>query len=219
MTKNNTKKSRPDHAEDALYREVWEEVYAQKAYDFARRHARLLIAAAALILVIVATVVTVQRIKISNALELADDYESAMTMSPPLAREALTRLAKKSGGGMGDLALFRAYKLALAGGDRLDAIAKLESLAETGSTRDFRDLALVQLAQLRGDAMTGAEFQNMLAPLLTKRSPFYFTGLLLVAQKYLAEGKRDDARPFLRKITSDADAPATISAAAEMLTR
>jgi len=219
MTRNNTRKTRSDHAEDALYREVWEEVYAQKAYDFARRHARILIAAATLILLIVAAAVLVQRIKQSNALELADDYESAMTMNPALAREALTRLAKKSGGGMGDLALFRAYKLALANGDRLDAISKLESLAEDGATRDFRDLALIQLAQLKGDAMTGAEFQNMLAPLLTKRSPFYFTGLLLVAQKYLATGNRDDARPFLRKITSDADAPATISATAEMLSR
>ena len=217
MARNKTKKTYADHAEDALYREVWEEVYAQKLYDFARRNMRLIVAAAAITLALVAAVITVRQINRSNALELANDYESAMTMNPSLAREALTRLAKKSGGGMGDLALFRAYQLALANKDSADAVAKLELLAETGSTRDFRDLALLQLAQLRGDEMSGADFQKMLAPLLTKRSPFYFMGLLMTAQKYLAEGNRDDARGFLRKITSDNAAPATISGAAQML--
>ena len=220
MAKRNApRKTKDDYAENALYREVWEEVYAQKAYDFVRRHMRVLIAAAIAVLVIAAGAVTVRQINRSHASELANNYESAMNMQPALAREALTRLAKKANGGMGDLALFRAYQLAQSGGDRADALAKLERLAVDGATRDFRDLALLQLAQLKGDAMTGADFQKMLAPLLTKRSPFYFFGLLTAAQKYLAEGNRDDARPLLRKITSDASAPASISAIAEMLMR
>ncbi|MDR1826434.1 MAG: tetratricopeptide repeat protein [Rickettsiales bacterium] len=217
MTKNIVKKTRSDHAEDALYREVWEEVHAQKIMDFLRRHMRILIAGAVLILTLVAAIVAVRQIKKSNALELANDYESAMTMNPALAREALTRLAKKTSGGMGDLALFRAYQLAIADNDAAGAISRLELLAAEGATRDFRDLSLVQLAQLKGDEMSADEFQKMLAPLLTKRSPFYFTGLLLVAQKYLSEGNRDAARPFLRKIASDGSAPATISGAAQML--
>jgi hypothetical protein len=158
-----------------------------------------------------------RRIKHNNRLEIANRYESAINMAPNLSREALSRLAKKTKDGMGDLALFRAYQLAWAAGDRADAMAKLEKLAEGASTRDFRDLAIIQLAQLKSDGMPGDAFQKMLSPLLTKRSPFYFTGLLLAAEKYLAEDNADAARPLLKKISSDRDAPASISGVAEIL--
>ena len=211
------KKSMEEHSEDALYREVWEEVYAQKVYEFIRRHFKLIIVAAILVILATAGVVAFRHIKRSNALEVAGRFESAMDMNPALAREALSRLAKTTSGGMGDLALFRAYQLAWAAEDRADAIAKLEKLANDGATRDFRDLALVQLAKIKGDNMTADEFQKMLAPLLTKRSPFYYTGLLFVAEKYMSEGKTAEAKPFIKKITADETAPASIAAVAEML--
>lgn len=213
------KKTLEEHNEDALYREVWEEVYTQKIMDFIRRNLKLIIAAVVFVVVAVAGMVAVRQIKKSNAMELATQFESAMDMHPSLAREALTRLAKKTHGGMGDLAMFRAYQMAMAANDQKDAIAKLESLASDGATRDFRDLAVLQLAQIKGDEMTGDEFQKMLSPLLTKRSPFYFSGLFFVAQKYLAEGNTEEAKPFLRKIVADADAPASIGAIAEMLSK
>ena len=214
---NAQRKTRAGYEEDALYREVWEEVHAQKIYGFVRRHARMLIAAGALFVVAVAGVVVIRHISRSNAIETAHKFESAMDMNPALAREALTRLAKTTSGGMGDLALFRAYQLALANGDKIDAEAKLEKLAADGSTRDFKDLALVELAQMKADGMSADEFQKMIAPLLTKRSPFYFTGLLMAAEKYLAEGKSAEARPFIKKITADESAPASIAAVAETL--
>jgi hypothetical protein len=214
-----TKKTMADHSEDALYREVWEDVRMQKIHDFLRRHMKILIIAAALAASAAIGIVMVRQISHNNKVEIANQYESAMNMTPILSREALSRLAKRTRDGMGDLALFRAYQLAWAAGDRADALAKLEKLAEGGATRDFRDLAVIQLAQLKSGEMSGAAFQKMLSPLLTKRSPFYFTGLLLVAEKYLSENDANEARPFLRKISSDKDAPMSISSAAEILTR
>jgi hypothetical protein len=215
MAKN--KKTIDEHSEDELYREVWEEVHIQKLYDFLRRHFKILIAAAVMAIVAVAAVVMVRHIKRSNALEVANGYESAMDMNPALAREALSRLAKTTSGGMGDLALFKAYQLAVANNDRADAAAKLEKLASDGATRDFRDLAVLQLAMMKADGMPADEVQKMMAPLLTKRLPFYFSGMLFVAEKYMAENNPDEARPLLKKITSDAHAPAGIAAAAEMM--
>jgi hypothetical protein len=215
--KKTNRKTMEEHSEDALYREVWEEMHAQKLYDFIRRNIRYIIAAAALVVISVAGIVTTQRIRRGNAMEMAANYESALDMNPELSREALSRLAKTSSGGMGDLALFSAYQLALASGDRADALAKLEKLAEGGATRDFRDLALVQLAQLKSDDISADDFQKMLAPLLTKRSPFYYTGLLFVAEKYMAENKVAEARQYIRKITSEPTAPASIAATAEMM--
>lgn len=215
MAKN--KKTIEDHSEDALYREVWEEVHVQKLYDFIRRHFKILIVAAILVIVAVAAVVMVRHIKRSNALEVANGYESAMDMNPALAREALSRLAKTTSGGMGDLALFKAYQLAISNNDRADAFAKLEKLAADGATRDFRDLAVLQLAVMKADEMKADDVQKMMAPLMTKRSPFYFSGILFVAQKYMAENNADEARPLLKKITSDTHAPASVAAAAEMI--
>ena len=220
MAKKNTpKKTLSDHSEDALYREVWEEVYAQKAYNFIRKHYRILIAVAVAVVLIVAGVVVVRQVERSNALEIANAFESAMDMNPALRREALSRLASRTRGGMGDLAMFRAYQLAIEADDIEGAVQKLERLIDAAATRDFKGLAIIHMAMIKGDEMSGAEFQKMMAPLLTKRSPFYFTGLMLVAQKYLSLNSPEKARPFLERIISDNTAPVSISAQAELLLR
>ena len=92
---------------------------------------------------------------------------------------------------------------------------KLEQLATDGDTRDLRDLARVHIVGLRGDDMTATAVEDYLAPLDTKKSPYYYTSRLMVAQKYLADGNRDMANKWLDVIINDADAPASISAAAQ----
>ena len=148
-------------------------------------------------------------------------YESAVMMmesgNTAAAREALVRAARQSGGGMADLALFSAAKLDLQTGNIEDGLVRLEQLAKDGNTRDFRDLALINLAVIKATDMTAGQFARHLAPVQTKRSPFYYTGMLLIAQKYLASGDDASARKWLDRITSDKDAPASISAQAEML--
>ncbi|MDR1026878.1 MAG: tetratricopeptide repeat protein [Rickettsiales bacterium] len=217
MAKKNQRKSVEQHSEDALYREVWEEVRAQKLVDWVRRHWKIIAAAAVLTIAIAAGIVVIRQVSHANKIEVANDFESAMNMDPKLSREALNRLAGKTSGGMGDLAQFRAYQLAMGANDRPAALAALERLADKGATRDFRDLAVVQLALIKGDDMTAADFQKLVSPIMTGRSPFYHTGLMLAAEKYLSEGKSADARPLLRKIIADEDAPAAIAAQAELL--
>ena len=122
----------------------------------------------------------------------------------------LNSVAENAGGATGDLALFQAYLLD-------NDINKLEQLATDGDTRDLRDLARVHIVGLRGDDMTAAAVEDYLAPLDTKKSPYYYTSRLMVAQKYLADGNRDMANKWLDVIINDADAPASISAAAQTL--
>ncbi|MDR1207102.1 MAG: tetratricopeptide repeat protein [Rickettsiales bacterium] len=214
-------KTLEQHAEDALYREVSEEVKAQEAYDFVKKHAKMLIAAAAALLIIVISVQVVRKSNARARLNSAAAYESAMLMldngNPAAAVDALVRVAKKSSGGMGDLALFNSAKIDLQTGARDMAVSKLERLADKGATRDFRDMALINLAVLRADSMRAADFEKYLAPLQTKRSPFYYTGLLFVAQKYLSENDSVSANVWLDKIITDKDAPAVIAAQAEAL--
>lgn len=211
------KKTIDEHTEDALYREVWEEVNAQKTYDFVKRNSRLLISAAVVILIAVVGIQLYKHVSNRNRVKSTEIYETAAMMAQtgnPAAQSALLRAAKASNGGMSDLAMFDAAMNAGA-----DKIKLLEQLSQDGATRDFRDLATLHLATIRGDKMSASEFEKFLAPLQTKRSPYYFTGLLMIAQKYIADGAPANAEKYLDKILSDADAPSTISGVAQMISK
>ena len=215
------KKTMQDYAEDALYREVWEEVHAQKTYDFVKRYVRWLIAGALVILIIVAGWQLVRHNRNASARVNAAEYEIAQNIAmggrADLGAAAFEKLAAKSSGGMSDLATFRSAMLDMDAGNSDGAVSKLEKLAKDGATRDFRDLAVLHLAMMRGDSMTPVEFERFLSPVQTKSSPFYYTGLLVIAKKYLANGDADTARVWLDKIINDKDAPGIISAQAEMM--
>ncbi len=212
------KKTQEDHTEDALYREISEEVHAEKLYSFVKKHLRLVIAGA--ILIVIAAIGTQLYLHQRN---VARDtgarlFESALNSGAKgdfeKTQEAFARAAAKSSGGMADLALWESAMMDLRSGK---GTAKLEQLAADAATRDFRDLALIRLAAIRESAMTGIQLEKFLSPVLTDRSPFYYTGMLLVAQKYLAAGDTASADKWLNKIIEDKDASASISAMAQML--
>jgi len=214
------KKTMSEHAEDALYREIGEEVQTQEMYDFIKKYARILIAGAIVIVICVAGWQLFRAHRESSRMTSATAYETAVNMAhnnPGAAGEALARAAKSGSGGMADLALFDSARIDLQMGNRAAAEKSLEQLAKNGATVDFRHLATIYLAIMRADSMTPREFEKFLAPLQTKRSPFYYTGLLMIAQIYLSVADEDNARIWLDKIIMDADAPRVIAAEAEAL--
>ncbi len=202
-----TKKTREEYAEDALYREVWEEVNNEKTMAFVKKYSRYLIAGALGILIIATAIQIGVRTHHQNKLAVATNYETALEN---VDAAALASIGNNANGAMADLALFQAYLLD-------NDIAKLEKLASDGDTRDFRDLAKMHIASIRGDEMIGTEMEKYLSGLNTKKSPFYYTSRLVIAQKYLSEGNRDQANVWLDVIINDPDAPAVISANAQTL--
>lgn len=201
------KKTREEYAEDALYREVWEEVNNEKTQAFIKKYYRYLIAGALAILIVATAVQIGVRTYRENKIARAVNYETALEN---VDANALAAIGQNGHGATSDLALFQSYLL---DGD----VAKLERLADKGATRDFRDLAKMHIVAIRGDEMTGAEVEKYLSSLNTKKSPYYYTSRLTIAQKYLSEGNRDTANKWLDKIIGDADAPAVVSANAQML--
>lgn len=201
------KKTREEYAEDALYREVWEEVNNEKTKRFVKKYYRYIVAGA-LVIMIVATAVQIGlRMHHDAKIAAATNYETAVENADAAA---LAAIGANGGGATADLALFQTYML-----DK-DA-TKIELLADKGNTRDFRDLARLHVIGIRGDKMTAKEVEKYLAPLNTKSSPYYYMGALTVAQKYLADGDRATANKWLDKIINDKNAPATISANAAAL--
>ena len=157
-----TKKTREEYAEDALYREVWEEVNNEKTQAFIKKYSRYIIAGALLIMIIATAVVIGVRTHRAHKIAIAENYELAVQK---LDANMLASVAENSSGATSDLALFQAYLLD-------NDIEKLEQLANDGYSRDFRDLARLHIVGLRGDEMTAQEIENYLAPLNTKKSPY-----------------------------------------------
>ena len=200
-------KTRAEHAEDALYREVWEEVNNEKTLKFIKKYSRHIVAAALIVLIVATGVQIGVRAYHANEVATAVAYETAIVN---VDANALAALAKDTSGATSDLALFQAYLL-----DK--DIKKLETLASNGDTADFRDLAKLHIVGLRGDDMTGVQVEEYLSDLDTKKSPFYYTAALTVAQKYLSENNIDTANKWLDKIIEDKNAPTVISATAQTL--
>ena len=201
------KKTREEYAEDALYREVWEEVNNEKTQAFIKKYYRYIVAGALAIMIIATVAVIGVRTYRAHKLAIAENYELAVQK---LDSNTLVSVAENASGATADLALFQAYVLD-------NDIEKLEKLANDGDTRDFRDLARLHIVGLRGDEMTAIEVEKYLEPLNTKKSPYYYTGRITVARKYLAEGNRDAANKWLDVIINDSEAPAVISADAQTL--
>ncbi|MBO8425052.1 MAG: hypothetical protein IAC69_01075 [Proteobacteria bacterium] len=201
------KKTREDYAEDALYREVWEEVNNEKTMAFVKKYSRYIIGGVLAIMIITTAAVIGVRTHRAHKIAVAQSYETAVNK---MDADMLSSVAENAGGATGDLALFQSYLLD-------NDITKLEQLANDAATRDMRDLARLHIVGLRGDDMTAAAIEDYLAPLDTKKSPYYYTSRLMVAQKYLSTGDRENANKWLDVIINDENAPAVISATAQTL--
>ena len=200
-------KTMQEHAEDALYREVWEDVNNEKTQQFLKKYGRYLIAGALAIMIIVTGIQIGIRAHHAARMATAENYETALENSDV---NALVGISQNTYGATADLALFQAYVL-----DK--DVAKLEELVANGQTPEFRDLARLHIVSLRGDEMDANALAVYLAPLDTPDSPFYYTAMLTIAQKYVAAGDHANANKWIEKITSDPNAPAVIRADAETL--
>lgn len=201
------KKTREDYAEDALYREVWEDVNNEKTIAFFKKYYKQMVGAALGLLIVVAGYQIGMRAYRANQMAMAVNYETALEKADAYA---LASIGQDGRGANADLALFQSYMM-----DK--DIKKLETLATKGRTRDFRDMARLHIVGIRGDEMSASDVEKYLSDLDTKSSPFYYTAMLTIAQKYLASGDTDNANKWLDKIISDNDCPAEISGVAQTL--
>lgn len=205
--KQPVKKTREEYAEDALYREVWEDVNNEKTQQFIKKYWKYIVWAVVAIMVVVCGVQFGMRRYNAAKMATAVIYETAVENKDA---GALANLAKNSKGATADLAMFQSYLLD-------NDVKKLEYLVDNANTHDFKDLARLHLASVNGDKMSAAEFEKYLSDLNTKKSPFYYSARLMVAEKYLATGDKAAASKILDEIIKDSDAPDSIVVHAQML--
>lgn len=201
------KKTRAEHMEDALYREVWEDVNNEKTLQFIKKYSKLIMVVVLLIMIAATSVQLGLRTYRANKIATATAYEMAIEN---MDANALAALADDTSGATADLALFQSYLL-----DK--DVAKLEKLASDGNTRDFRDLARLHIVGIRGDDMSADEMKKFLGNMDDESSPFYYTTRITLAQKYLASGNKDAADEILDALIGDKNTPSAIAATAATL--
>lgn len=201
------KKTHAEHMEDALYREVWEDVNNEKTMRFIKKYSRHIMYAIIFVVLIASAIQIASRAYHSRQIATAVAYETALSN---MDANALAALSDNASGATADLALFQSYLL-----DKDEA--KLEKLAQNGNSRDFRDFARMHIIGLRGDTMSASEVEEYLSDLTTPDSPFYYNAMLMIGQKYLSVGEHDNAIKWLDKIINDSDAPSSISGMAQTL--
>ena len=200
-------KTREEYAEDALYREVWEDVNNEKTQLFLKKYWRHIVGAVLGIMIVVCGIQIGTRMHNAAKMAVAQQYETALSN---VDAGALANLSKNSSGATADLSLFQSYLI-----DK--DVKKLEELEKNANTRDFRDLAKLHLVSIRGDKMSVVELEKYLESMNTKKSPFFYTARLIVAEKYLSENDKYKADVILDMIINDKDAPNSVSATAQML--
>ena len=201
------KKTRQEYAEDALYREVWEDVNNEKTMKFIKKYYRHMVAGA-LVIMIIATgfQIGVRHIR-AQKMQTAEAYETALAS---VDANNLAHFADDASGATADLALFQAYLLD-------QDITKLERLASDGNTPDFRDLAKLHIVSIRGNEMGADEVEKYLSDMDSDASPYVYNARLMIAQKYLSIGDTKNANKWLDKIINDKNAPASIAGTAQTL--
>ncbi|MFQ6703057.1 MAG: hypothetical protein ACLRFO_02535 [Alphaproteobacteria bacterium] len=201
------KKTYAEHMQDALYREVWEDVNNEKTMQFIKKYSKHIMVAAFSIMIIATGIQIGMRTYRANKITTATAYEMAIEN---MDANALAALSDNASGATADLALFQAYLLD-------NDVNKLEKLANDGNTSDFRDLARLHVVGLRGDEMSADEMKKYLSDMDTKSSPFYYTARITLAQKYLVSGEVSAANKILDELIADKNTPSTIAATAASL--
>lgn len=201
------KKTYSEHMQDALYREVWEDVNNEKTMQFIKKYSKHIMVAAFLIMIIVTGIQIGVRTHRANKIATATAYEMAIEN---MDANALAAMSDNTSGATADLALFQAYLLD-------NDVNKLEKLANDGNTPDFRDLARLHVVGIRGDEMSADEMKKYLSGMDSKSSPFYYTARITLAQKYLVSGDTAAANKILDDLIADKNTPSTIAATAASL--
>ena len=81
----------------------------------------------------------------------------------------------------------------------------------------YKNIRLVHFGRRQGIAWEQLDFAKYLSSVDTKKSPFFYTARLMVAQKYLATGDKASADKILDEIIQDENAPASVVSNAQLL--
>lgn len=193
---------------DALFREVEEELRREQFAKLWQRFGTYFIALAVVVVAAVAGSKIWEAQRLSNANAAGARYEAANrlldTGKAEDALQAFEELAASGPKGYAVLAGLSQAGAYLKLDKRAEALAVFDKLAnDTGTDKLLADFARLQAASLRLGEADFTEMENRLKPLTVENSPWRFTARELLGTAALNAGKRDEARTVLAPLLAD----------------
>jgi len=209
MAKN--KKTIIDREQDALFAEVWDDVRQQKTIDLFKKYGKFIIGTVVVILVLVAGNQFMMRHKAKSIMSEAEQYASAMNQnlftSAAKAEEAFIKLAEDGQYGYQALSYFNRANEMMKQNKKDDAIIILKEAVKNIKVKEMRHMAILKLALLEMDTLSAVKAKNLMEPLMSEDSPFYFTSLYLMGMIYVKEDSSEEAKSMFEKVIKHDDAP------------
>lgn len=197
---------------DALIREVDEELRREQLAKLWERYGTWMLAAAAAIVVGVAGYKWNEQREVKAAQAAGGRFEAAANLAregkPDEALKAYEELAKTGPAGYAALAQLQAAGGLAASGKRAEAVSLYEALGRNGEADALlRDFARLQAAALRVGQADWTEMQNRLNDLMVDKAPWRFFARELLGMAALKAGKADEARKILEPMVADPALP------------
>lgn len=212
----------PDPQQDALFREVDDDLRHEQFSKLWKAYGTWVIAAAVLIVVVVAGHEGWKAWQRSVQADEARAYEQAMTrvQAGEDATSALSAIGRTASTGHRDLARLQEAAQLLKQGKGAEAVTLYQALyADSKTDKVFADLARV-LAVQHGMDLPGADVKaldSVLAPLLDPSSPFRHLAAETKALLALQDNRPDDAKTQLNALFADRTTPPGIRSRARDL--
>ncbi|MFA7429230.1 MAG: tetratricopeptide repeat protein [Rhodospirillaceae bacterium] len=210
----------PDPQQEALFREVDEDLREEQMARLWKQYGGYLIAAAVLIVVIVAGYQGWTAYRASQEASEAQAYENAaQAVAQGNAADAASRLADLAASGTtghAALARLRQAGVLLEQGQTDAALDAYRALAEDGAADAvLRDVGRLLYALHGVDRVDPGAVQAMLAPLAVPNNAFRFSAREVQALLALRQGDTEQARSLFTDLAADAQAPRGVRSRAQ----
>ncbi len=213
-----------DPTQDALFREIDEDLRRDRLEQLWKRYGSWLIALAVVIVVAVAGREAWQWMERREALSASTRYLAAIDLAardPVQAQQAVRSLAADGPAGYAVLARLKEAALYMQQGNLPAAAAVYAEIENKAPRPAFRDLAIILggYASLSGTPTPEAigEWRGKLASLAADASPWRFSARELLATLELQSANPGKARELFAAIAADTEAPADMRARAQMI--
>ncbi len=201
---------------DALIREVDEELRREQLAKLWERYGTYILGAAAALVVGVAGYKWNEQRVVKEAQSAGARFEAATNLASEGKAEdagkAFADLAKGGPAGYSAISQLRAAGALASADKKPEAVAAYDALAgKADADVLLRDFARLQAAALRSGEADWTEMQNRLNDLTVDKAPWRFLARELLGAAALKAGKLVEARGVLEKLVADATVPQTVA--------
>ncbi|MEM7427040.1 MAG: tetratricopeptide repeat protein [Pseudomonadota bacterium] len=209
-------------SDESLFREVDEEVRAERFKKLWQQYGAYAAGAAIGVVLAVAGVKGWQYYKVQQAEAAGEQYLAAITLinagKKEEADDALATLAKENTTGFGALAKFRLAADLGQQGKTADAIKAFDEIAGSdGVDPAMRNLARVRGALLAVDSETLAQIESRVGSLNTAEGPWRYSAREIIAISAFKNGDLLKADRLYNELNLDASAPAGLRQRAQLM--